>query len=137
MASYRAERLSELIHRELAHRLRVEIKDSRVDNVSITGVEVSRDLQHAKVHYLPLGGGEAPPELHDALQGAGRALRGPIGRALRLRRAPELTFELDLQFERAMAVTSLLRGIQPDSADDDPEDWTDAGAEDGEEEPQS
>ena len=114
MAGFRAERIAELIHAELARRLRVDVKDPRLEPISITSVKVSGDLQHAKIRFVPLGGGEASDELCEALEHAARALRGPIGRALRLRRAPVLEFEVDRLFERAVHVSQLLDGLAED-----------------------
>ncbi|HHO54347.1 MAG TPA: 30S ribosome-binding factor RbfA [Deltaproteobacteria bacterium] len=108
MPSYRPERVAELIHKELGQRLRLEVKDPRVTPISITSVEVTRDLSRAVVTYLPLGGGTPSPDLIDGLLQAARQLRGPIGRALRLRHAPELVFEVDTHLEEALRVTALL-----------------------------
>lgn len=111
MPSYRPERVAAMIHRELAERLRLEIKDPRLTDVSITDVAVSKDLSRATVRYLPLGGGQPTPDLQDALDDAARRLRGPIGRALRLRHAPELVFGWDEAAEAAFAVTRLIDRI--------------------------
>lgn len=105
---HRPARVAEMIHRELAQRLRTEVKDPRLEPISITHVEVSGDLGRAVVSFLPLGGGEIGIDLQDALDDAARELRGPIGRALRLRRAPELKFERDTKTETAFRVDALL-----------------------------
>lgn len=106
--NYRAERVAELIHKELAQRLRLEVKDPRLEPISITDVSVNRDLSKARIRYLPLGGGEASEMLQEGLDAAAKKLRGPIGRALRLRHAPEIVFEFDEQHDQAMAVSNLL-----------------------------
>ena len=111
MRGYRAERLAELIHAEVAPPLREEVKDHRLVDVSITHVEVSKDLKRAVLHWMPLGGGTPDDELIAALDDAGRALRGPIGRALRTRHAPELLFRVDDHTENAVRVTSMLDRI--------------------------
>lgn len=111
MSGWRPERVAEMVHREVAERLRSEVKDPDLVPLSITGVEVTRDLGRAVVRYLPLGGGEVGDPLKEALQRAARQLRGPIGRALRLRTAPELVFVVDTDLERAVRVTSLLDEI--------------------------
>ena len=108
MASYRPKRVAEMVHKEVSHRLRVEIKDPRVSPISITNVEVSRDLQSAVISYLPLGGGVPSEHLLDGLNDVARRLRGPVGRALRLRRAPSLEFVYDSNFENAVRVSNLL-----------------------------
>lgn len=111
MRGYRPERVAELLHKELAQRLRLEVKDPRLEPLSITHVDVTRDLSRATVHYLPLGGGEVTGDLRDALDEAAKRLRGPIGRALRLRHAPEIVFVKDVHTERAVRVTQLIDEI--------------------------
>lgn len=114
MGSYRAERVAELVHREVAERLRTEIKDPRLTPVSITAVDVSRDLRTARIAWMPLGGGAASDELKGAIADAARALRGPVGRALRLRNAPELVFVQDEHTERAARLTAILDQLSRD-----------------------
>ena len=111
MGGYRAERIAELIHRELAERLRTQVKDPRVEPISITAVSVSRDLSRATVAYMPLGGGAPSDELREGLEEAAKQLRGPIGRALRLRHAPELCFEVDDTTEAAIRVTRIIEQL--------------------------
>lgn len=117
MSGYRPERVAEMIHRELAQRLRLEVKDPELTPISITAVRVTRDLSRATIEYLPLGGSSVPPALAGALERASRQLRGPIGRALRLRTAPELVFVRDSHTEQAIAVTSLLAKLSRERGD--------------------
>lgn len=114
MRGHRAERLAEMIHSELAQRLRLDIKDPELGDVSITHVEVSKDLGRATVHWLPLGGGEPTRGNVEALERAAKQLRGPIGRALRLRTAPELVFVVDHHTDAAVKMTALLDEIGRD-----------------------
>ncbi len=111
MPSHRPERVGEMIHRELAQRLLTEVKDPMLEPISILGVDMTRDLSRATVRFLPLGGGEVTEAMSEALARAGRTLRGPIGRALRLRSAPEIVFEYDAQHEEAVRITHLLSEI--------------------------
>ncbi|MFK7931765.1 MAG: 30S ribosome-binding factor RbfA, partial [Myxococcota bacterium] len=111
MAGYRPQRVAEMIHRELSVRLRDELKDPSFTPVSITHVEVSRDLGSARVSWTPLGGDPPSNELVEAVEAAARRLRGPIGRALRLRHAPDLRFELDVHTDNAVRLTALLGEI--------------------------
>jgi ribosome-binding factor A len=111
MPGYRPERVAEMIHRELAQRLRSDIKDERLGMLSITAVEVTRDLSRATISYMPLGGGAPSEDLAEAVALAARQLRGPIGRALRLRHAPELVFVYDERTDAAFRVTALLDRI--------------------------
>lgn len=114
MSSYRPERVAELIHQELAQRLMLDIKDPRVVPISITRVKVSRDLSRADVEFMPLGGGAVSDELLEGLDEAARRLRGPIGRALKLRHAPEIVFVEDTTTEAAIRVTHLLSKLASD-----------------------
>lgn len=119
MGGYRAERVAEMIHRELAQRLRLEVKDPRLEPISITHVKVTRDLSRATVDFMPLGGGEVSGDLREALDEAARSLRGPIGRALRLRHAPEIVFREDTHTEKAIRVTRLLEEIASEASDEE------------------
>lgn len=114
MPGYRAERVGEMIFREVAERLRSQIKDPRVTPISITHVEVTRDLSRAVLSYLPLGGGTPTEELREGLEAAAKQMRGPIGRALRLRLAPELVFTYDTQIDVTFRVTALIDRVAAD-----------------------
>jgi ribosome-binding factor A len=81
--------------------------------VSITRVSVTRDLSRANITYMPLGGGAISDAMAEAVARAGRRLRGPIGRALRLRYAPVLVFHPDEHTEAAFRVMRLLDEIEP------------------------
>lgn len=112
MPGHRPERVAEMIHREVAERLLTEVKDPELEPVSITRVEVTGDLGRATVWFLPLGGGEPGESLLGALHRAAKRLRGPIGRALRLRTAPELWFRFDARHEEAVRITHILGQLE-------------------------
>lgn len=114
MAGYRPKRIAELIHRELATRLPRELKDPDLGPISITHIEVTRDLSVARISWSPLGGGEVTPAMQEAVDEAARRLRGPIGRALRTRHAPELRFSVDTHTDDAVRMTALLSEIRRD-----------------------
>ena len=124
MASFRAQRLAEMIHREISVRLRTEIKEPGVSSISITRVQVTSDLSRADISYMPLGGGAVDAQLREAMERAGRKLRGPIGRALRLRHAPELRFAEDQHTEAAVKVTRLIERLSEERADENPQEET-------------
>jgi ribosome-binding factor A len=118
----RPDRVAEGIRVEVATFLTEGVKDPRVTGlVTVTGVDVTRDLRHAKV-YVSIMGTDA--ERASTLEGLGSAaghLRGRIGRALRLRVAPELEFQLDRSIASAARIETLLaqikEGVQPDVGD--------------------
>lgn len=141
MAGYRPERIAELIHREVALLLQLN-KDPRVGSISITKVEITRDLRKATVLYLPLGSDAAPAETQEGLNHSARQWRGPVGRALGIRHAPELHFQLDRHTVDAVRVGSLLDRIGrelrlkdevPDEVveDDDDDDGADDDTDEG------
>jgi ribosome-binding factor A len=117
MPSYRPARIAELVHREVAARLRQDVKDPELGAISITRVEVPRDLGCAVVFFLPLGGGAVTPAQLEALGRAAKVLRGPVGRALKLRTAPELRFRVDDQHEEAVRVALLLSRLERERAE--------------------
>jgi ribosome-binding factor A len=129
MPGHRPERVAEMIHRELAERLRTEVKDPRVEPVSITSVEVTRDLSRAVISYMPLGGGAPSEDLTEGMAAAARQLRGPIGRALRLRHAPELVFAYDERTDAAFRVTALIDRLSAERAQREGPDEGSEGAE--------
>lgn len=120
MAGHRPERLAELIRQELARLLREDLRDPRVGDISITHVQVTRDLRVATVRYVPLGGERsAGPAQGKALEGAVGFLRTRLAQVLRLRHTPQLEFRLDTTLEKAFAVSALLMGLELPPEHDD------------------
>jgi ribosome-binding factor A len=111
----RARRVAEQVQRTLAEMLRREVRDPRLKPVTITHVRVSPDLTHAWVHYLILTGETHDPLQQEILAEAARHLRGPLGRALRLRVAPHLHFQPDEELERGNRLDDLItRAVRED-----------------------
>ena len=113
----RADRVAGLIQEELSRLLLREVKDPRLHRVTITAVRVSPDLRHAWVFFTGPGGKDDLPEELKGLESAAGFLRGKLGRALRLRYAPELTFEVDDSLERGLHIAALLKQIEPPEGD--------------------
>ena len=107
----RADRVSGLIQEELSRVLLREAKDPRLHEVIVTAVTMSTDLRHARVFFTasPRQGGVE--DVLTGLRSAAGFLRGHLGRALRLRYAPELTFEADTSVERSLHVAALLKQL--------------------------
>ncbi len=104
----RARRIEEQLKRLLSELVRREVKDPRVGLVTITAVEVSRDLTQAKVFFTPFAGiGDAAVAL-EALQHAAGYLRIQVRNQMRLRAAPELHFQLDDSIERGARLSALI-----------------------------
>ena len=110
----RVSRVAELIKREVSLMLINGIKDDRVGTgmVSVTDVDVSGDLQHAKIYVSIYGSDEAKAETMAGLKSATGYVRSELGSRIRLRRTPEVIFLEDLSIERGNRVLSLLDKIK-------------------------
>lgn len=111
--SRRVARVASLIKREVSQMLTSGIKDDRVGAgmVSITDVDVSGDLQHAKIFVSIYGSAEAKVETMAGLQAATGYVRSELGQRIRLRRTPEIIFKEDTAMERGTRVLSLLNQL--------------------------
>lgn len=101
----RTRRVSELIRRELASIISTRLGDPRVGLVTITAVEVSRDLKHAKVFVTKLGEQE---EMVSTLNKASGFLGRELGARLTMKACPSLSFVYDHSVERGVALSSLI-----------------------------
>ena len=104
----RAGRLADQIQRELAELIRGELKDPRVQLVTVTDVEVSGDGQHAQIYVTTLRGENAVQPALDALRSASGLLRSRLAKALRTRTVPELHFVYDESIERGARLSRLI-----------------------------
>lgn len=111
--SRRVSRVSSLIKREVSLMLMSGIKDDRVGAgmVSVTDVDVSGDLQHAKIFVSIYGTEEARAETMEGLQSATPYVRSELGHRIRLRRTPEVVFLEDRSIERGTQVLSLINRL--------------------------
>ena len=124
--SRRVARVSELIKREVSKMLLQDIKDDRVGAgmVSVTEVEASGDLQHAKIFVSIYGTAEAKAETMAGLKAATGFVRSELGRRIRLRRTPEVIFLEDNSLERGDRILNLLNQLSQERGpdlEDDPE----------------
>ncbi|HEY9694951.1 MAG TPA: 30S ribosome-binding factor RbfA [Oculatellaceae cyanobacterium] len=117
----RVSRVAEQIKREIGQMLIQDIKDDRVGAgmVSVTDVDVSGDLQHAKIFVSIYGTDEAKAETMAGLKAATGYVRSELGHRVRLRRTPEVIFLEDRSIERGNRVLSLLNKISQDRPDHD------------------
>jgi ribosome-binding factor A len=117
----RVSRVAAQIQREVSQLLQNGIKDDRVgaSMVSVTDVNVSGDLQHAKIFVSLYGTQEAKAETMAALKEATGFVRRELGQRVRLRRTPEVVFVEDTSLERGDRILSLLNQISQDRPDTD------------------
>ena len=104
----RTRRVGEQIQRELADLIRCELKDPRLGMVSISAVQVSRDLGHAKVYVSVLGSEEQSTDSVKVLNHAAGFLRHKLGKLLHIRVIPELHFFLDRSLEEGARLGALI-----------------------------
>jgi ribosome-binding factor A len=102
----RSRRVAQQIQRALSDLIRREIRDPRLGMVTLTEVRTSPDLSYATIYYSVLNA--RPEEAHEVLQSAAEILRGPLGRALGLRHAPELRFVADELIESGARLSALI-----------------------------
>ncbi|WP_193196345.1 30S ribosome-binding factor RbfA [Nostoc sp. MG11] len=117
----RVSRVAELIKREVSQMLLNGIKDDRVATgmVSVTDVDVSGDLQHAKIYVSIYGTDEAKAETMAGLKSATGYVRSELGARVRLRRTPEVVFIEDRSIERGNKVLSLLNQLKHERSPED------------------
>jgi ribosome-binding factor A len=113
----RADRVGEQIQRELSQLLLREVKDPRLDQVTITAVELTPDLKHARVFFAGLADATGRAAALAGLTRAAGFLRGQVGRNLRLKYAPEFSFIADDSIDRGLRIAALLKEVAPKDAD--------------------
>jgi ribosome-binding factor A len=108
----RTERLADLIRAEVAEMISAELKDPRIGFATVTEVDMSGDLHHARVFISVLGSADAQQKSLEGLTSAAAYIRRELGHRLRLRRAPELTFVLDHAAEENERLERLLQRLK-------------------------
>ena len=100
---------------EIATFLANDVKDPRIMGlVTVTAVEITRDLRHAKVFVSVLGSDSQRAATFEGLDNVATHLRGRVGRALRLRVAPEIEFRNDDSVAHAAHIEQLLAQVRKD-----------------------
>src|ERR671938_360511 len=91
-----------------------ELKDPRIGFVTVTAVETSSDLRHARVFVYVLGSEKKRERTMAGLEAAHSFLQARLARELRMKRTPQLTFEYDPSVERGVRVSQLIDELAPD-----------------------
>ncbi len=116
----RAERLQEFLKAELSQIIQQQLSDPRIGFVSITDVEVSEDLRHARVFVSVLGGDEAKEQTMSGLRSAAGFIRGEVARRMQTRYTPEIAFKLDQSIEQGTRVVTLIRDVTEGTHEEPP-----------------
>jgi ribosome-binding factor A len=119
MAGRRPNRVGSLLQATLSELLLRDIKDPRVGMVTITGVDLSPDLKHARVFVSILGDAETQQRMLAGLASARPYLQSQAGKRLKLRFTPELRFEVDPSIATGDRIDRLLRGLHAGDEHDD------------------
>jgi ribosome-binding factor A len=115
--SERMRRVNEAV-KEVVSEAVGELKDPRIGFVTVTGVETSADLRHARVFVSVLGSEAKRRKTLAGLEAAHGVLQARVARELRMKRTPLLAFEYDPTVERGVRMTQLIDELAPDADDE-------------------
>lgn len=115
---HRTDRVSAQLRRELGAIVHAMVREHALPSVSVSDVEVTRDMAHAKVFFTALQG-ERAKEALKGLKALAPEIRHALSRAVKLRHTPELHFQYDDSVDRGERIDTLLRDL--DTGDDSAE----------------
>jgi len=115
----RPERLGDQVRAELSVLLQRSVRDPTLGLVTVTHVRMTRDLQHARVYYTSLGEPDTRRETARGLRRAAPFLRSQLGRRIRVRHVPDLTFVYDDSIEREQRIAQVLEELHDNAPPDD------------------
>jgi ribosome-binding factor A len=112
MEHKRTDRIADLILQELAEVLLRRVQDPRLSDITLTSVEVSADLRHAKIYYSLLGDDEKRSKAAVGLERARGFVKRELGKRLQLRRIPDISFYFDASLEHGSHIDRLLAELK-------------------------
>lgn len=121
----RTDRVSEQLQREIAQIIQMEIKDPRLGMVTVSGVDISRDLYYATAYVTFLGIEETEKSLEQALDILNQAtgfVRSLIGKRMKMRVIPQLKFEYDKSIAHGSELSALIQKARSKDGDNQPEE---------------
>lgn len=117
MGQLRLEKIQEFIKQETSKIILTELKDPRIGFVTVTQVEATADLRSAKIYVSLLGSEEQKTATWEGLQKALGFIRTEIGKRIRLKFSPELSFHLDVSLQHSARIQELLIKIKEEEGD--------------------
>lgn len=121
----RTDRVAEQLQREMAQIVQMEIKDPRVGMVTVSGVEVSRDLYYATVFVTFLGISEDKKSINTALEVLNQAsgfVRSLIGKRMKMRVVPQIKFAFDQSISHGSEMSALIQKARAKDGDQSTEE---------------
>jgi len=112
MGFKRADRVSDLVKAEITDILLRQVRDPRIQNVTITDVTMSDDLRQAKIYFVPMGSDSVADDVTEGLTRATGFLKRALGKRLQLRYVPDVTFIFDRSFDYGDRIERLLGEIE-------------------------
>ncbi|WP_315114858.1 30S ribosome-binding factor RbfA [uncultured Clostridium sp.] len=119
MVKHRSGRINEEVRKEVSNIIQYDIKDPRMNAmVSITKVNVTKDLRYAKIYVSIFGNDEEKKNTLEVLKNSSGFIRREVGHRINLRYTPEILFELDNSIEHGMHIDAILAHIKEREHDD-------------------
>ena len=114
MPAARMRRVNEAVREVVSGHIAGDLKDPRIGFVTVTGVDTSPDLRHARVYVSVLGSEVEQEEAFQGLSSAAGFLQSQVGAELRMKRTPTLEFVHDPSIDHGMRMEQLIAEVTPD-----------------------
>ncbi|MBO8170972.1 MAG: 30S ribosome-binding factor RbfA [Bacillaceae bacterium] len=111
MRNVRVHRVGEQIKKEMSRILQQELKDPRIGFVTVTGVDMTGDLQQATVYISVMGDDKQKMQSLEGLSKAKGFIRSELGKVIKLRHTPDLIFKFDESIEYGNKINELLKEV--------------------------
>ena len=108
----RQQRVNHLLQQEVSKLLEFELEDPRLDGLTVSAVEISPDLKHARIFIVSNGDEASETEMRHGLQSATPYVRRELAKRMQLRAVPEIHFAFDHSIERSARIEKLLREVR-------------------------
>lgn len=118
MSSQRSGRVQEAIRQEVSSIIHSQIRDPRLGFLTITGVELTKDLRYARIYFSVLGGDKEKKLALRGLNSAKGYIKGLLGDRIKLRYMPDIEFKIDETLERTRHIYDLFEKIKKEKKDD-------------------
>jgi ribosome-binding factor A len=115
MSSFRKNKLEHQILRIIGNVLLTELKDPRVEFISVSRVDLSSDLSHAEVFYSILGDEKAKKDAGYGLKSARGYIKKIVGNSLQMRHVPDISFTYDDSVEKGVDLVNLIDSVNDNS----------------------